>query len=503
MKALPLIVCAALFWTATLAAQDPYGNGTPGSGGLIPRISAPQAWMGNTAFGYTISNALGGAGAFLGISLAESNLNFGSFDLFIDPSPQNLVILAPLTLSGTAGLAGIGSTFLPIPLAGPPQLALAGLNFYVQALVVDALGAGGVAATQGLRLDLTLPPQVFVGVSVGGSTDPWVLADPINGTIVGNGGSTFSDNITGANFAHGGKSLFVGQSIQNAVNHLDLTVTPPVWTRIYTGPGACFDAEWDWKRNFVWTLTGPGPQAFTRDLKCLDADPTSPNFGNLLGTTTLLTNGQGSERWALSRSGNLAAVPGVYLGPGSLFLVDTNPASSTFLQVVASPPVPDATGFVIAAACGFTPNDEYCVILLSGLGAQSVAEYHIPSGTWVDHDQTVPGTQNLQLPFSIPNRMAISRDGSFAVIAGGGGGGWVMKLDFNWLQPENPTITPWLAGSGLLTSANAPSLSSDGSLAAISSTSPPKLLILDTSTGTVVQNISLAGFGNIYTSTWR
>lgn len=489
-------------------AQVPYGYATPGPGAVSPVLVCGQPWMGNAGFSIDIQSGVGGAFAFIGVSTQPASFVLGSTSIYIDPTPANLIILQGLALGGPLGLPGAGSASFPLPLTFAPTPSLAGITVFTQAVVDDPANPGVFAATQAVRLELGYPPLVFVGTSVGGSVDPYYFVDPISQTVVSSGGNNFTNNVSGAIFAHGGKDLFCSTSIANQVSRADLTGAAPAWSTLYFSAGNVFyGIGHDWQYDRVYSLTGS--TGTNRELVAIDSNPLSGTYGQVVGTTANIGGGATLERWGLSRSGKKAAIPAIFGSGGSLIVVDTDPASATYMQSVATSSVPGSGswGFAFSVAAGFTPNDDYCVILVSGLGTQFAARFHVPTQTWVDHDPITPGTQNIDLgAYTVPDAMEVAPDGSFAVVTGLGAGsaGWAIRLGL--LDPAaipNYSITPYLAGQGLLAGAYGASVSRDGALAAFTSTTPAKLLIVNASTGALVANVPLPGASNIYTATWR
>ncbi len=490
----------ALLFPAVARAQDPYGVGAAGSGGITPRLSSGQAWMGNAAFDFDVSGALGGAPAVLGLSTQPASLFLGSTEILISLAPADAFYFAARVLGGAG--AGAGSGSFPLPLTFPPSLALAGLQVFAQAVVFDGGAAGGLAATQGLRVEVTLPPLIFVGTSVAGSTDPHFFVDPIAQTLSSTAGISQTNNVTDAVFAHGGKALFVSKSLGDGLTRADLTGAAPAWSSFWsTAPGSCYGVGFDPRFDLVYTFSGPSGNS--RELHALDADPASPTFGQVLASTAGATAGLGAERWGLSRSGNRAAIVGVVLTSGPLILVDTDPASPTYLQVLASPtiPAPPAAMILLGLEAAFTPNDEYVLVLLSGLGAQDIARYHVPSGTFVDHDPLTPGTiENVVLPGAVPTSMSVSRDGTFAVACGNG---WAARVDFDPATPSSVIVTSYAPGPGLLDNAYGAAISPDGTAVALTSTNPAELVVLDAPAGSLLFQVALPGGANLYTVEWR
>ncbi len=497
-----LVLCGAA------SAQDSYGVGSPGPGGIVPTLTCPQAWMGNASFGYSIANGVGGGNALLGISLQPASFSFANVNVLISPTPSDLILLIPITLGGVPGSVAAGSAFFPLPLTFMNP-AFAGFVDYAQVFVDDPTNPGNLAASAGLRAEITMPPQIFVGTSVGGSLDPYNVVSPVTNTVVETGGNNFTNNVTDAVFARGGLDLFVASSITNSVSHGDRSTSPTTWSTVYTGPGATYGLGYDPNFKRLYTLTGvvppgtTGNQANFRELVAIDADPASATYGQQLATTTGLAGGFGLERWALSPSGRIAAVPGVYLSPGPLKLVDTDPTSPNYMQVIVSTPCPSISGLVLASSVAVTPDDEWVTIAFGGLGAQQVGRFHVPTLAWVDFDVITPGVQHIQMPQQVMNRMAQSRDGSFIVATDQVSGGPLVRVDFTPTASPGYVLTPYLAGSPLLVSANGPSISPDARFCCFTALSPARLVIFDLTTATVAANISLVGITqNVYTTEW-
>ncbi|HKB15294.1 MAG TPA: hypothetical protein VKF62_04480, partial [Planctomycetota bacterium] len=138
------------------------GNGCPGSGGIVPQITTgggyAHAQVGNPAFAIGITEALGGALAFLVAGGSSSSwlglplpLNLGFLGLPSCSLGVSLEWLFATTMSGSG--PGDGHRFLPIPVPVVP--ALVGGNVYFQWIVID----GGVGPTP---FAMTPPLGVFL-----------------------------------------------------------------------------------------------------------------------------------------------------------------------------------------------------------------------------------------------------------------------------------------------------------------------------------------------------
>lgn len=344
---------------------------------------------------------------------------------------------------------------------------------------------------------------IFIGTSTSGSTDNSAFVESATGVILSTGPSPYTNNITDAVWANTGRNLYCGESLGNQVSRAEWNGSSPNWSTFYPAPGACYGVGFDHARQVLWTLTGPSGS--TRELHCIDADPTSLGYGTLLTQTTVLS-GASRERWGLSPSGNLAAVPHVFINGGLLQVVDTNPGSATFLQIVASTTIPGAasSGFAFVSAATVSIDDGYVYCLYAGLGTGGLAVFEMATQSLLDFD-AAPGQQDMAVGVTVPNGMALSLDRSFALVCGGGGTTGVARIDFDYLNPANSTMAllPITA-----TNCDGLSLSPEGTRGAITSTpasvSPPgTLIVFDAFTGGVLQSVPLGNMWNIYTTAWQ
>jgi hypothetical protein len=345
---------------------------------------------------------------------------------------------------------------------------------------------------------------VFVGSSTSGSADQHALVESATGTVLQATGSSFTDNVTGAVWANTGRKLYVGQSLMNRVSVADWNGSSASWSTFYSSGSACYGVQFDRIRNRVWTLTGTTTSA--RELVCLDGDLNSPSYGSVITQTGSLS-GASRERWCLSFTGNLACVPEVFIGGNSFTLVDLDPSSPNYLNVIASAPVLGAAGagFAFSAACEISLDEQFAYLLWTGIGSAGLAVWDITAQAWVDFS-TAPGQQDLAIPFAVPNAMDLSLDRSFAVISGQGGAGWAARVDFDYSTPSNSTVTQY---AGLtVPNCDGISLSPDSTRVAVTSTAvflntPSELTIFDATTGAVLQTTTLAAMWNVYVTAWQ
>ncbi|GAB4140396.1 MAG: hypothetical protein Fur0037_06920 [Planctomycetota bacterium] len=124
----------------------PYGPGTAGTNGLVPRLdgdSFPN--VGNSSFRLDLSSALASAGAVLSLSLRPGMTPLAGGHLWIDPTRATSLFV----LTDPSGHA---SQPLPIPAAA----ALAGTRLFGQCLVFDPGGTAGLALSNALRIQVDL-----------------------------------------------------------------------------------------------------------------------------------------------------------------------------------------------------------------------------------------------------------------------------------------------------------------------------------------------------------
>ena len=365
-------------------------------------------------------------------------------------------------------------------------------------------------AVASASLLLSLPSQtgneiIFVGSSTSGSTDQHALVESVTGSILAEAPSPHTDNVSGAVWADRGRSLYVGQSLMNRVAVADWNGTTATWSTLYQSNGACYGVQFDSGRNRLWTLTGSSSNS--RELTCLDADITSPSYGSYLTQTNSLS-GATIERWCLSTSGNLACVPKAIISGNAFTLVDLDPRSTNYLNVITSTSIPGTAnaGFSFTMSCKISLDDAYVYVLWAGIGTSSgLAVWDIAAQAWLDFDLMI-GHQDVPLTLGAPNSLDLSLDRTFAVVSGQGGSGWAGRIDFDYANPSNTTFTQWTT----LTAPNCDgiSLSPDNTRVAMTSTAtflstPSKLIIADASSGVQLQSTTLNTMWNVYTTAWQ
>ena len=363
-----------------------------------------------------------------------------------------------------------------------------------RAAVAASLCLGATVAQVGNEI-------LFVGSSTSGSSDQHVFAESGSGAVLVAAGEVYTDNVTGAVWSDQGRRLYVGQSLMDRVSVADWAGDSASWSTFYSAAGPCYGVEMDAGRGVLWTLapTSTG----TRQLVGLDARLGSPTYGQVLAQTTSLS-GALRERWGISPSGNLAAVPAALLG--SLDLVDLDPASPTYLQVVVSAPVTGASGLAFSMSAEVDAAGSYAYLLYAGTTSSAIAVYDIAAGAFLDFDPGAFGQQDFVLPGTVANSMDVAGSGVYAVVSGQGGAGWAGRVIFDYGNPSGSVFTPW---SGLsVPNADGISLSPDELRAAVTSTatflsSPSELKVVDVFSGLLLQTATLSSMWNVYTTAWQ
>ena len=501
-------ISVAALCTGTADAQDTYGIGTAGAGGIIPELSCTQAWLGNPGFDISVDKGVGGGVAVQLIAALPWSFNVGGTMVLVDPG--TLILTTAMVLGGPPGVPGAGSANSALPLTGlDSNPSLVGAWIYGQALVLDAALPGSVAATPGLAIELTLPPLIFAATSQGPSSreyfiDPLAQTQPWSSVVTG-------VNTRGAVFTNGGADLHIARG--GAIMHADMgTGVAPVWSTIALTPGDADELQYDPSNKLFWTLSGTSMSAL--ELIAFDGDPGSPTYGQVYGQTSGLAPGSLLGFWALSPSGKRAGVMGVL--SNIIHFVDTDPSSPTFLQVTGSTIVPaQSVSISVLTGIRFTPDDASAVVLIqyAGQTPAEVARLDLTTMTWVDHNPTAFGIQHIGntsvpiAPFgSAPIGFDMSQDGRFAVISGWSGTGWIGRLDLDPTDIAFWQWTSWQPGVSL-ENAWALEMSRDEASVAVgswSSGSGGTLHLLGTQNGSLMGSISLsANIANIYELAFR
>ncbi|MBM3961707.1 MAG: hypothetical protein FJ306_07390, partial [Planctomycetes bacterium] len=201
-------------------------------------------------------------------------------------------------------------------------------------------------------------------------------------------------------------------------------------------------------------------------------------------------------------------VPHFVISSGFFEIVDTDPASANFLQIVVSQPMPSAqqAGMSFVFDCKVSADELFCYVLYSGIGFTRLGVFERASGTFLDFSPNVGGQQDLSLGVGSGNTMSLSVDRSFALVSSSGGGGRVVRVDFNYLAPGNSTVTPFTSLN--VPFANGVALSPEGLRGVVTSTAqsvggPGTLVFFDAVTGFEQSTVQLGSMWNLYTTAWQ
>lgn len=510
-RATARLILVAAATIPVFAQSVPYGSGSPGTGGVVPSLSAAQPWLGSAGWGVALGHGVGAGGALLFVGPLPAATNFGGLPIWIDLAFA--LPPFPLFLDGNPGVAGDGDAFLPVPLP-PTTSGLAGFEVYWQAAVGDPAGVLGLTVTNGLATKFTYPPQVFVGASVGGSADPAHFANPQTLAFdFPSGGSTFTDNVNGCVYAEEGRKLYVSTGF-GKVNVADLTGAAPVWTTLQTFAGsngvAWQNAQLDPARRLLWSAQKTGANV---ELVALDVDPASPTYGTVVAATTTVTANVGLIGvWGLSADGARAAVPSL-LG-GVLTVFDVDPASPTFGAPTLVTPIPStgASALWLNNAAAFSDDGVEIYVLRQGAAAtpSEVARYSYVLNGWIDHDPGTPILDNVGPTVGAGfgpagASLAVLKDGSGFVVAGGfGAAGWAGRVA---LDPSNLTSATWTPFTGAATPGSTVAtprlaLDLDRARVAVGCQSPLRLKFFDVPTAAFLAEIALPS-GGVSNLCWR
>ncbi|MEM7204167.1 MAG: sialidase family protein [Planctomycetota bacterium] len=136
--------CCDIYFTVPFAVF-PYGEGTAGTGAVVPALSSAGEPTLGSRLDVTVSGGLGGSmGAWI-FSGARTRLPLLGGELLVEPE-----VAVPLLLDGALGSAGAGAATLPLSIPSVPGAL--GRVTHVQALMLDAGAPGGVAMSNGLEI---------------------------------------------------------------------------------------------------------------------------------------------------------------------------------------------------------------------------------------------------------------------------------------------------------------------------------------------------------------
>jgi hypothetical protein len=349
---------------------------------------------------------------------------------------------------------------------------------------------------------------VFVGSSVAGSNDPHHFVWSQTGAYL-SGTSPYTDNVTDAEWTDQGRALYIATMFGPGITRCDWDGYSPTFSGFWTTNGGCFGLAVDKARECLWTFSNTNATGPYRELYCLDIDTSSPTYGAVLAQTNGLS-GTPRERWELSLSGNRAIVPNAFINGSQVDIIDTDPSSPNFTQIIGST---WAFGAAIASIamtidCEITIDDQYAFLawqgLISGIPGSGVGVLHLATMTWLDFDASTSGVQDFVTPLQVITGLSISYDGSVAILTGAGANGGAMRIDMDFANPHLSTGTQIMPGNPGMDHLWSVALSPTLDRAAMTrNASDGSLLILDTNSGAILQNVAFPGSDNLYTTAFQ
>ena len=228
------------------------------------------------------------------------------------------------------------------------------------------------------------------------------------------------------------------------IDQVDFSGPQPVWSTLHPAAGQCYGTLYDRDHELLYTriyFPYPTPPV----LEAIDVNLQSPTYGQLVASVALPLNVTYAPTLALG-GGFIAAVGGS-CPSSALSLIDANPASPSYLQILSVTPLPQQQTCLggygpVPVGVAVSRDAQYVHVLTRAGGPMGcnvwpypgIARLHVPTGAWEDFDpaqagvQIVSGYSQPPLWFA-PNiqQMAVSRTGSFAIA---GGLGWWARAGF-------------------------------------------------------------------------
>jgi DNA-binding beta-propeller fold protein YncE len=364
-----------------------FGSATAGATG------APEMWANDAPrqatglpFAFRIENAAGTSAAFPVVAFAAAHTTIAGLEVNL---PPNGAFVLPLVVTDPHGAATVPMT---IPSAPP----LLGLDLFAQVIVVDATSLSPLQLTssRGLQLSIAGAPQLFVA-EVAGSLQEAIDLTTGTTSVVGASASNI------AAYSRDGRRLFLqgttslpGGRSQGLVRFFDTTLAAPV----PLGSPPTFATAGVSVNRLVLTPDGhrlyvvEGNQPSFGFVEVLDADAASPGFGTPVVPPVPMPFAVPIDL-AFAPDGLRAYVTTLGLNvPVSIAVLDTDPASATYHQVVGGVPVP---GGPICTAIEMDPAGRYLYIALNSGGSEDIAVLDVTTLTLVDFDPSTPGVQHL------------------------------------------------------------------------------------------------------------
>ncbi|MDG1049409.1 MAG: hypothetical protein P8M11_01800 [Planctomycetota bacterium] len=352
-------------------------------------------------------------------------------------------------------------------------------------------------ASLALATSATAQIPVFVGSSVGGSSDPWYLVDGDSGALLDQGNSSLSDNVTAALYSPISGRLLVSTSLPQRVVATEAgSVSPFSTTEFETGVGgSAYGLAFDSGRARLLTVAS-GSSGYA--LNIIDADPASGTYGTVTASGTI----GGGERWAYSEAADVVVSAPIIFG-GSVTLVDVDPSSATFLQPAPSFPTANIP-FAFGAGATFSTDGRYAIPYLGGIDGTYMPCYDRLTSTWLDADPVVPGTQHFFFPYAVGSSIAPIPGVDAAIVTGLGSNnisqdGWFGRVDHSG-TPDQWTFSLYGMATNDMDGA---SVDPSGARFAVTAYDPPRVIVGSTVTGSILTEAILPlTADNLYTTAW-
>jgi hypothetical protein len=126
---------------------QPFGSGTPGTGGIEPSLRDTGATVLGSALDVQLEDGLGGAPAVWVLGVTETALPLAGGTLLVDPT-ATLAFL----LDGAPGGAGAGGGSITLPMPNIYTTGAVGMKFLLQAVVLDPAATDSLSLTAALEL---------------------------------------------------------------------------------------------------------------------------------------------------------------------------------------------------------------------------------------------------------------------------------------------------------------------------------------------------------------
>ena len=338
---------------------------------------------------------------------------------------------------------------------------------------------------------------LFVGSSVGGSSDPWYLVDAETGALLQQGSSSLTDNVSGALYSPLTGELMVSTTLPQRVVSTDSSSGAPFdTTEFEVGVGgSAYGLAFDDARGRLLTVALGGTGYA---LNVIDADPSSSTYGTVTASQTI----GGGERWAYSPDADVVVSSPVVFS-GAVTLVDTDPQSSTYLQATTTFPTSNVP-FAFGAGATFANGGRYAIPFLAAVDGTYMPCYDRVTSTWLDADPSTPGTQHFFFPYAVGSSIAPIPGLDAAIVTGLGSNnisqtGWFGRVDLSG-TPDQWTFTLF---GGTSDDVDGASVDPSGLRYAVTAYDPPRVIIGSTATGTVITEAFLpSSADNLYSTAW-